>query len=74
MSDEPKIPRKSSLKNWLTVTGAIVSLGGVFAFAFLFFIDTFAHHGNPYMGILAYVIAPGFIIGGIGFIHINYAL
>jgi hypothetical protein len=67
MSDEPKIPRKSSLKNWRTVTGAIVSLGGVFAFAFLFFIDTFAHHGNPYMGILAYVIAPGFIIGGIGF-------
>ncbi len=53
-------------KNWLTVTGAIISLGGLFAFAFLFFIDLFAHHGNPYMGILAYVIAPGFILGGLG--------
>ena len=50
----------------MTVSGAIVSLGGLFAFVFLFFIDIFAHHGNPYMGILAYVIAPIFIFGGLG--------
>src|SRR6476619_3318006 len=68
MSDAPKLHKKTkSLKNWLTVSGAIVSLAGLFAFAFLFFIDSFAHHGNPYMGILAYVIAPGFIIGGVVF-------
>jgi nitrate/TMAO reductase-like tetraheme cytochrome c subunit len=68
MNDDTKnVKKPTSLKNWLTVTGAIISLGGLFAFAFLFFIDTFAHHGNPYMGILAYVIAPGFILGGIAF-------
>jgi hypothetical protein len=67
MNHETKKSKKTSLKNWFTVTGAIISFGGVFAFAFLFFIDTFAHHGNPYMGILAYVIAPGFIFGGIAF-------
>ena len=58
MKDEPKKSKTpTSLKNWLTVSGAIVSASGLFAFAFLFFIESFAHHGNPYMGILAYVIA-----------------
>ena len=27
--------------------------------------DTFARHANPYLGILAYVVAPGFMILGI---------
>ena len=40
----------------------IISAGGLFAFILLFAIDTFAHNGNPYMGLLAYVIAPGFIL------------
>ena len=66
MNDELKQGKKpTSLRNWLTVTGAIISLGGLFAFAFLFFIDVFAHHGNPYMGILAYVISPAFVILGV---------
>jgi len=54
------------LKNWLTVAGGVVALGGLFAFVFLFTIDTFAHHGNPYMGILAYIVAPGFMVAGVG--------
>lgn len=66
-SEHKKAKQPTSLKNWLTVTGAIISVSGLFAFAFLFFIDAAAHHGNPYMGILAYVIAPGFIFGGAGF-------
>jgi nitrate/TMAO reductase-like tetraheme cytochrome c subunit len=66
MSNETKhAQRPRSLRNWLTVSGAIIALGGVFAFAFLFFIDVFAHHGNPYMGILAYIIAPGFVVAGV---------
>jgi hypothetical protein len=56
--------KPTSLKNWLTIGGAIIATGGVFAFAFLFFIDVFAHHGNPYMGILAYIVAPGFVVLG----------
>lgn len=67
MNDQTKPAKKpTTLKNWLTVSGGIIALGGLFAFAFLFFIDIFAHQGNPYMGILAYVIAPFFILGGIG--------
>src|SRR4051794_36264166 len=65
MSNKSKKSKPAPLKNWLTVGGAIVSLGGLFAFAFLLFIDLFAHHGNPYLGILAYVVAPGFILTGL---------
>lgn len=66
--NENEIKRKKAapLRNWLTVGGAIVALGGFFAFTFLYFIDLMAHHGNPYMGILAYVVAPSFILGGLG--------
>jgi len=60
-----KSKRPIRLKNWLSVTGLIIAGGGLFAFVFLFAIDLFAHHGNPYMGILAYVVAPGFILLGI---------
>jgi nitrate/TMAO reductase-like tetraheme cytochrome c subunit len=65
MNHKPRHKKPAPLRNWLTVGGSIVSLGGIFAFAFLLFIDLFSHHGNPYMGILAYVIAPGFILGGL---------
>jgi nitrate/TMAO reductase-like tetraheme cytochrome c subunit len=51
-------------RNWLSVVGFIIALGGFFAFLLLFAIDLFAHHGNPYMGLLAYVVAPGFMFLG----------
>jgi hypothetical protein len=62
---QPPGRKPTPLRNWLTVGGAIISTGGLFAFAFLFFIDLFAHHGNAYMGILVYVVAPAFILGGL---------
>src|SRR5262249_4408341 len=67
MPTEPLEPPKRSryFHNWLSLTGFVVALGGLFAFLLLFAIDLFAHHGNPYMGILAYVIAPGFMIFGL---------
>ena len=64
----PDKPNTSGLpnrfRNWLSLIGLIIAIGGFFAFVLLFFIDLFAHHGNPYMGLLAYVIAPGFMILG----------
>ncbi len=52
-------------RNWVSLSGIIIAAGGLFAFVFLFVIDLFSHHGNPYMGILAYVIAPGFMLLGL---------
>jgi hypothetical protein len=51
-------------RNWLTLAGTIIAAGGLLAFLLLFAIDITAHGGNPYMGLLAYVVAPGFMLLG----------
>jgi nitrate/TMAO reductase-like tetraheme cytochrome c subunit len=53
------------LRNWLSWSGLLLSVGGLFSFLFLLAIDLFAGHRNPYLGILAYVAAPAFFILGI---------
>ena len=63
----PREPR-SHLRNWLSLAGAIDALGSLFAFVFLVAIDTFAHTANPYVGILTYIVAPAFLMLGLGLI------
>ncbi|MBC8096964.1 MAG: NapC/NirT family cytochrome c [Akkermansiaceae bacterium] len=53
-------------RNWLSMAGAVMGIASFFAFLFLFALDLFAHNGNPYLGILAYVIAPSFLFLGLG--------
>src|SRR5215207_8960346 len=66
MATEPKSDQRSRfLRNWMSLAGVVISGGSVFAFLLLFAIDLFAHHGNPYMGILAYVVAPAFFFLGL---------
>ena len=55
-------------RNWISLAGFILSVSAAFAFLFLFGIDLFAHGGNPYMGILAYLVAPGFFFLGGGLV------
>jgi nitrate/TMAO reductase-like tetraheme cytochrome c subunit len=43
----------------------LLAVSGLFSFFFLLAIDLFAGHPNPYVGILAYVIAPLFFIFGL---------
>src|SRR6185369_377999 len=53
------------LRNWLSLAGLIILVGSIFAFLLLFAIDLFAPHSNPYLGLLTYVVAPGFtLLGG----------
>lgn len=61
----------SRFKNWVSLLGMVIAAGGLIAFFFLFFIDIFAHDGNPYMGILAYVVAPGFMFFGFGLVFLG---
>ena len=56
--------RPGAFHNWISLIGLIISAGGIFAFILLFAIDLFAHDGNPYMGLLAYVVAPFFMLLG----------
>ena len=54
-----------NFRNWLSWSGMVLAVGGLFAFFLLLAIDQFAGHRNPYVGILAYVVAPLFFILGI---------
>jgi nitrate/TMAO reductase-like tetraheme cytochrome c subunit len=40
-------------------------VGSVFSFLLLILLDTLAHFSNPYVGILTYLVAPGFLIIGL---------
>src|SRR6266516_2234398 len=67
MRDETSAkPRRSSLlRNWVSLSGAVLSAGSLFAFVLLLVIAVFAPHGNPYIGILAYVVSPIFFFLGL---------
>jgi hypothetical protein len=52
------------LQNWISLSGIVVAAGSLFAFLLLFALDTFQEDRNPYIGILAYVVAPGIAIFG----------
>jgi len=59
---------RALMRNPISVIGlavAVVALGNIL---FLFFIDTTSSHPSPYVGILAYMIAPGFLAIGIALV------
>ena len=67
MSDAARepTPRGHIFRNWLVLSGAVLAASAVFAFLLLWAIDLLASSPNPYMGILTYVVAPGFFILGL---------
>ena len=62
--DSPPATEQRLLHNWISFTGVIIALGGVFSFLLLFAFDLVSSNSNPYVGILAYVVAPGFFFLG----------
>ncbi len=60
--------RISIFRNWISLGGLIVAGGSMFAFLLLFILDALAPVSNPYVGILAYLIAPGFLVTGLSMI------
>ena len=62
----PAPPRRSSVfRNWLSLTGLVVIVGSLFSFFLLLLLDALAPFANPYVGILTYLVAPGFLIIGL---------
>lgn len=61
----PRTERPSLFRNWLSLTGLVIVIGSLFSFFLLFVLDTMAHFSNPYIGILTYIIAPGFLFFGL---------
>src|SRR6478609_9717053 len=63
----PTQPRsfRRHFQNWLSWAGLVLAAAALFAFVLLFAIDFFAPAKNPYIGILAYVVAPFFFLFGL---------
>src|SRR5208283_3998516 len=57
--------RDSVLHNWLSLIGLVISIGSLFSFLLLFILDSTTKLANPYIGILTYMVAPGFLISGL---------
>jgi nitrate/TMAO reductase-like tetraheme cytochrome c subunit len=65
--DTTSTSRRSWLiKNWLSLTGVVIVVGSLFSFLLLFVLDSLAHFANPYIGILTYLVAPAFLVIGLG--------
>ena len=67
-------PKLSIFRNWFSLAGLVVIAGSFFAFLFLFTMDLFRPTGNPYMGILAYLVAPAFTLIGVFLIVLGLIL
>jgi nitrate/TMAO reductase-like tetraheme cytochrome c subunit len=68
MNTEPtteKRPRFGFFRNWLSLAGVVLSLGSLFCFVLLFLLDSLSHFANPYIGVLTYLVAPGFLFIGV---------
>ncbi len=62
-------PKQSIWQNWISLAGAIVAMGSLFAFILLFALDVMGQgQKNPYLGILSYLVAPGFLFFGLALI------
>jgi hypothetical protein len=63
--------QSSLLENWISLFGGIIAGCALVAVLMLFAVDFFLGFGNPYMGILTYIVAPVFLILGITLIVIG---
>ena len=63
-SVKPSTPAHFVFRNWLSLSGLVIIVGSIFSFALLLLLDALAHFSNPYVGILTYLVAPGFFVIG----------
>jgi nitrate/TMAO reductase-like tetraheme cytochrome c subunit len=65
----------SKLREWLrnpvSLVGLVLAVVAFGNFLFLFFIDLTSEHPSPYVGILAYLIAPAFLVAGLALVPLG---
>lgn len=67
-------PPSSLLRNGIALSGFLLAAAGLFSFLLLFALDAFAKNTNPYVGILAYLIAPTFVALGLALVALGLFL
>ena len=53
------------MRNPISLIGAALALVALISVVFLFLLDMMSEHSTPYLGILAYMVSPGFLIVGL---------
>src|SRR3974390_1437280 len=53
------------MRNPISIVGLATALVAFGNFAFLFFVDLTSAHPSPYVGILAYMVVPAFLVLGL---------
>ena len=59
---------RSHYNNWISAIGGVIAIGALFSFALLVWMDFTQGDANPYLGIFTYIVAPGFLIAGLGLV------
>jgi nitrate/TMAO reductase-like tetraheme cytochrome c subunit len=65
-------PPFSAFRNWINLSGLVIAIGGFFSFILLLAMDILRRDGNPYVGILTFVVAPTFLIIGLVLIVVGW--
>lgn len=52
-------------RNWISYAGVSVTTASAFVFLFVFLLEILGFHTNPYTGIVAFLILPGFFVAGL---------
>lgn len=66
-----KLTLPDSTKNWTSIIGATIAIITLFMIAFLFALSTIFNQGGSYLGLIIYIILPGFLICGLLLIPIG---
>ena len=73
--EHPALPHKSGfsrlrelVRNPISLVGLVLGIVAFGNFLFLFFIDLSSEHPSPYVGILAYMVAPAFLVLGLSLV------
>src|SRR5688572_5761638 len=64
----PASTPRSDFNNWISAFGGVIATGALFSFALLVWMDFTKDAKNPYLGIFTYIVAPGFLIVGLGLV------
>jgi nitrate/TMAO reductase-like tetraheme cytochrome c subunit len=59
------------VRNPISLIGLVLAVVAFGNFLFLFFIDLTSDHPSPYVGILAYMIAPAFLVAGLALVPLG---
>jgi len=61
-------------RNWTSLAGVVVAVASGFSFVLLMIMDYYAHETSPYLGILTYLVSPGFFVFGLFLITVGWLL